>query len=279
MNRYRCLIVFGGMVQLFCIVGWFSDGAYAYQASSREESRIRRETAVLKVCERILEKADEIPSGDEGFVQLATIAFQMVHSQDNVARSSNSVGDTPGGMVAVVENNKVAILSLAILVGEDRIRTLARFRFSLKLNNVEKLRNRVTLLNRNDLSKHFWVSAGLTVLSGEKQALAVGVGKELMDSAPGGSGFSFVDLLADQAGIRFAANAISDEPHAIAIRDRIEKGLVIQDVMPSIDALPESIFSDRFQTEYGGIGGEKTRELLKDIQFRLESCWPTAKVP
>lgn len=66
-----------------------------------------------------------------------------------------------------------------------------------------------------------------------------------------------MDLLADQAGIRFAANAISDEPHAIAIRDRIEKGLVIQDVMPSIDALPEGHPTDRFQTEYGGMGWEK----------------------
>lgn len=279
MNRYRCLVFCGGILQLFCFVGWFSVEAFACQASSREESRSLRETAVLKVCERILEKADEIPSGDEGFVQLTTIAFRLVHSQDTIVQSPSIISDTPGNMSAIVENNKVAILSLAVLVGEDRIRTLARFRFSLNSNNVETLRNRVTVLNRNDLSKHFWVSAGLTVLSGEKQAIAVGVGKELMDSAPGGSGFSFVDLLADQAGIRFAANAISDEPHAIAIRDRIEKGLVIQDVMPSIDALPEGISTDRFQTEYGGMGGKKTRELLKDIQFRLESCWPTAKQP
>lgn len=116
-----------------------------------------------------------------------------------IAQSPSIISDTPGNMSAVVENNKVAILSLAVLVGEDRIRTLARFRFSLNSNNVEKLRTVLRLI-RNDLSKHFWASAGLTVLSGEKQAIAVGVGKELMDSAPGGSGFcSWIYWLIRQA--------------------------------------------------------------------------------
>lgn len=230
----------------------------AHQATSTEVNSGNREEFVQKICERTLEMANGIPSGDEGFLKL-TATVMVIAMTESPKRP-------------LVENNEAVILSLAILVGEDRVRSLARFRFSLKANEVERLRNRISLRNRNDLARHFWVSAGLAVLTGEKQALAVGVSKELMDSVPGGSGFSFVDLLADQAGVRFAVNAIRDDAHATVLKNRIEKGLTIPDIIPNIEELPEGISADLFQTEYGGMGGKKTRELLKNIQSRLESC-------
>lgn len=254
--RYS-MVLFGIVGSVHCVA--------ANQVTSSEENSSDREEAVQKICERTLELAPEVPSGDEGFIKLFSLAMEIA-TKENPKQT-------------VRENNEAAILSLAILVGEDRVRRLARFRFSLKPSEVEKLRNRITLRKRNDLARHFWVSAGLTILSGEKQALAVGVGKELMDSTPGGSGFSFVDLLADQAGIRFAANAMRDEASAIAIKDLIEKKLEIHDVFPNIDELPEGISAERFQAEFGGMGGNKTRELLKDMQARLESCKALAKRP
>src|SRR5262249_40587622 len=54
-----------------------------------------------------------------------------------------------------------------------------------------------TMHGRHDLAQHFWVSAALTALWGAKQAEAAGVLKEWLDSAEGGSGFSFADLAAD----------------------------------------------------------------------------------
>lgn len=254
--RYS-MVLFGIVGSVHCVA--------ANQVTSSEENSSDREEAVQKICERTLELAPEVPSGDEGFIKLFSLVMEIA-TKENPKRT-------------VRENNEAAILSLAILVGEDRVRRLARFRFTLKQNEVEKLRNRITLRKRNDLARHFWVSAGLTILSGEKQALAVGVGKELMDSTPGGSGFSFVDLLADQAGIRFAANAMRDEASAIAIKDLIEKKLEIHDVFPNIDELPEGISAERFQAEFGGMGGNKTRELLKDMQARLESCNTLTKRP
>jgi hypothetical protein len=230
----------------------------ANQVTTSEVSTSNREEFVQKICERTLELAPEVPSGDEGFIKLFSLVTEIA-TKENPKRT-------------VRENHEAAIFSLAILIGEDRVRTLARFRFTLNPNEVEKLRSRITLRKRNDLARHFWVSAGLTILSGEKQALAVGVGKEIMDSTPGGSGFSFVDLLADQAGIRFATNATRDEASAIAIKDLIEQTLEIQDVFPSFDELPEGISAERFQAEFGGMGGKKTRELLKDMQARMESC-------
>ncbi len=251
------MVLFGIVGSVHCVA--------ANQVTSSEKNSSNREEVVQKICERTLELAPEVASGDEGFIKLCSLVMEIA-TKENPKRT-------------VRENNEAAILSLAILIGEDRVRTLARFRFTLKQNEVEKLRNRITLRKRNDLARHFWVSAGLTILSGEKQALAIGVGKEMMDSTPGGSGFSFVDLLADQAGIRFAANAMRDEASAIAINDLIEKKLEIHDVFPSIDELPEGISAERFQAEFGGMGGNKTRELLKDMQARLESCKALAKRP
>ena len=39
-----------------------------------------------------------------------------------------------------------------------------------------------------------------TVLSDERRTMTVGLLKELADATPGGSGFSFGDLVADRAG-------------------------------------------------------------------------------
>ena len=251
------IVLFGIVESVHCLA--------ANQVTTAEENSSNREGAVQKICERTLALAPEVPSGDEGFIKLFSLVTEVA-TKESPKRT-------------VRENNEAAFLSLAILIGEDRVRTLARFRFTLKPNEVENLRNRVTLRKRNDLARHFWLSAGLTILSGENQALAVGVGKEMMDSTPGGSGFSFVDLLADQAGIRFATNATRDEGSAIAIKDLIEQKLDIQDVFPSFDELPEGITAERFQAEFGGMGGKKTRELLKDMQARLESSKALTKRP
>lgn len=256
------------LVRFSFVLFWIAGSAHcvtANQVTSSDENSTNRELVVQKICERTLELALEVPSGDEGFIKLFSLVTEIA-TKENPKRT-------------VRENHEAAILSLAILIGEDRVRTLARFRFNLNPNEVEKLRSRITLRKRNDLARHFWVSAGLTILSGEKQALAVGVSKEIMDSTPGGSGFSFVDLLADQAGIRFATNATRDEANAIAIKDLIEKTLEIQDVLPSFDELPEGISAESSQAEFGGMGGKKTRDLLKDMQARLESCKALTKRP
>ena len=60
------------------------------------------------------------------------------------------------------------------------------------------------LAGRRDLLQQFIVSAGLRVLAENGVPMAIGEFKELLDSRSGGSGFSFVDLAADRAGLRFA---------------------------------------------------------------------------
>jgi len=132
-----------------------------------------------------------------------------------------------------------------------------------------RLRQRIRLGGRTDLSQHFWVSAALTVLADAPRALTVGLSKELMDSTPGGSGFSFVDMAANSAGIRLAVVATRSSDSAHDLQTRVRQGVSVADVLPSIVGLPEGLSRDEFQSAFGGLGGAETRRLLDEIDRRI----------
>ena len=93
-----------------------------------------------------------------------------------------------------------------------------------------------------------------------------------MDAMPGGTGFSFPDLAADAAGIRFALAATRDAPSARAMQQRIMKGVRVEDFLPNVHDLPEGITRDHLQAEYGGLGGEGTVRVVNEILRRLDAC-------
>jgi nitrogen fixation-related uncharacterized protein len=207
----------------------------------------------------ILENADGINKGDEGFAQLIHETFKF--AEDNSHRTN------------AVEPNKAAILALGVILGEEKIATVAKRPINLdRKKELEAIRRRITIQGRNDLVRHFWVSAALTVLSDESRTMTVGITKELMDANPGGSGFSFVDLTADRAGTLFAVGATRDAQSARAMQLSIRQGVNNADYFPKIDGLPEGISSDDFQSKYGGLRGEKTMAVVNDIQSRLATC-------
>lgn len=215
--------------------------------------------AVENLCNELIGKSPSIPGGDEGFVLLVRDAMEAAKGQSRTDE--------------VRTENKIAILALAGILGDDRVsRGAKRERDAILQKKKETLRNRITLRGRNDLSKHFWVSAGLVAISNEANAKAVGLGKELMDSQPGGSGFSFADMAADLAGIRFAVLATTNAEQAEDLRARIERARQVDDFCPSIEGLPEGITAEQFQSEFGGLGGKRTRDLFREINDRIRSC-------
>ena len=206
----------------------------------------------------VLETADEIPKGDAGFEKFMEVAFAFAED--------NSHGRDP------VLPNRAAILALGVILGEGKVAKVAKREIDLaRLSQAEKLRRRITLHGRRDLSQHFWVSAGLAVLSDDAKSMTVGIVKEMMDSA-GGSGFSFVDLTVDRAGTLFTVAATRNEESARAMQARIRNGVVIADFVPNPLDLPEGIGNVDFQVEYGGLGGEGTRKIVEEIRRRLDAC-------
>jgi hypothetical protein len=133
----------------------------------------------------------------------------------------------------------------------------------------DSLRARSTLHEREDWSRHFWVSAGLVVLSGGTRSLSVGVAKEMKDANAGGSGFSFGDLTADASGEHFALAATRDVPAAVRMQAALEAPFAMNDLMPDPRDLPEGIHVDEFEAQYGGVGGARTDSLIQVIEQRI----------
>src|SRR5690606_7259161 len=106
-----------------------------------------------------------------------------------------------------------------------------------------------TLGGRDDLRRHFVVSAGLDAATVGTAAFGMGELKELIDSNPGGSGFSFDDMAADAAGVRFARTFLAAPPGEWA---RLAARIAEEDaVLPSLAGLPSGLSADEFRDRYG----------------------------
>jgi len=207
----------------------------------------------------VLEQADEIAEGDRGFAELLRLAFAFAED--------NSHGTD------AIEPNKAAILALGVILGEERVARVAGRKIDIgRRDEMKTLYRRISVRGRNDLARHFWVSAALTILSDESRSMDVGITKELMDATAGGSGFSFVDLTADRAGTLFATAATRDAASARELQMAIKKGFDTGDFFPEIEGLPEGLSRDVFQTKYGGLGGAGTSRIVDDIRRRLAQC-------
>lgn len=121
---------------------------------------------------------------------------------------------------------------------------------------------------REDLVKHFVVSAAMTALLGEKEANLWGVGKELADATrDGGTGFSFADLAADRAGVRFAKGVLAGSPPVAGLATSFR----IDNYLPAVDGLAEGLkVADVVQT-YGGQGDPRFEAQIQEIDRRIEA--------
>jgi hypothetical protein len=124
-----------------------------------------------------------------------------------------------------------------------------------------------TLAGRDDLKRHFVVSAGLYAAT-TSGTVAFGIGelKELLDSA-GRSGFSFDDMAADAAGVRFATAFIaapsSDWPAMLASIGGEA------DVMPSLDGLAEGMDAAAFEARYRDVDSPEYAAVVAEIGRRV----------
>ena len=94
---------------------------------------------------------------------------------------------------------------------------------------------------------------------------AIGEFKELMDARSGGSGFSFVDLAADRAGVRFAEKATTTAAGARQIQQLMAIEMKEELFFPNIKDLPEGITRAEFEQVYGDVGSDKYVNLVIEI--------------
>jgi len=123
-----------------------------------------------------------------------------------------------------------------------------------------------TIFARQDWAQHFCVSAALVHLLGPGSARSLGLAKEWRDSQ-GDSGWSFADLAADLAGIRFAQSILSGQIPLEAVQTIFQ----IVDFIPPLKGYEEDIPFSRFVTSYGGLFGQRTNSTIAEIEKAIET--------
>ena len=129
-----------------------------------------------------------------------------------------------------------------------------------------------SLQGREDWAKHYVVSAALAVLEQPFLSDAAGLMKEQLDALTDDSGFSFGDIAADRAGVRFAAAATSSDAAARTMQVRLQQGFSEGDYFPSTTGLPEALTVEQFRQAYGGVGSLRYRQVIAEIDARLDRC-------
>lgn len=167
-----------------------------------------------------------------------------------------------------VLHNKAVIMALAAYVGHHRIGQLVGD-IQPNPNKAIKPKRGAILYQRNDLARHFIISAALELLSKQGMSLAIGEFKELMDRGQGGSGYSFVDLAADMSGTEFARAAISEDEaqHVQNAVARIQSEL---EIMATIDGLPEGLSKQAFTEQYGQVDSAAYLNEVEEIERRIK---------
>lgn len=129
---------------------------------------------------------------------------------------------------------------------------------------------RYMLHQRYDVAEHFLASAALSLSADAALADYLGFLKELDDSRLGGSGFSFVDLAADRAGVRFATLLATNEAQAQHMLALVTSASAETELMPDFTDLPEFFDGESFEETFGDAESEAYQAVIGRIEARLD---------
>jgi hypothetical protein len=219
------------------------------------------------------EPAEAPPPAAKVVAAVAKAARENAALPEKERLSGDALGDHYVRRAAAAAEGDAAAFLVGIAHALDRKATLARnpltapsFR-GLESEEEAKARKdslgKPALRAREDLLVHFACSAAAALLVGPGPAEAAGIAKEIADRRPGGTGFSFADLLADLAGIRFAAWVKADPKARL---ERLGKEFRGADFCPDPSKEPEGLDEEAFDKEYGSIKDDRFKAKLKALR-------------
>ena len=163
--------------------------------------------------------------------------------------------------------------AMGIAVGDESFAKFARIQLDDPLlQQLLQVRNGTTLNGRADWPRHFALSSAIAVATHPFVSSASGLLKEELDSLSGGSGFSFGDLLADRAGIRFANAATRSRDSAQAFAERVATEFQAAVLFPAQAEFPENLNAEKFRQTIGLVGSPRYQELIREMEQRLDGC-------
>lgn len=168
-----------------------------------------------------------------------------------------------------IEENKAAIFALAMFFGDIRLeRFIGKVRAG-EYTNAPRQVSRVRLQGRHDWVQHYLLSAGLTLAGGQGIADFIGEAKEVQDATNKASGFSFTDIAADRAGVRFAEIATRSVTGARHIQSILSRPVRESDFFPEVRDFPEGLSAAEFKARYGTRESAAYKRVIAEIDKRL----------
>lgn len=164
---------------------------------------------------------------------------------------------------APVEENRAALLVLSAYAnGKD-------MSGALSTSNQPPVRG--VLLNRRiDTAQHFLGAAALAMSGQGTLVEMIGLAKELHDTHDG-SGFSFIDLAADEAGALFGKIAVGQPAMASRIQDMLSENAEESQFIPLLKDLPESMNPEQFTARFKAIDSPEYLAMKAQIHARIRA--------
>lgn len=163
-----------------------------------------------------------------------------------------------------INENKIVIIAVSRYVNHSEIQRYLPFDVMVE----HQPQYATFLYKRIDMAQHFMTSALLTAVGNGSLAIMLGQEKELRD-AKLGSGFSFIDLAGDRAGIRFGSMAVETPETARHLQKVMSEINDYRAFMPEVRDLPENISDKMFKDKFGSIYSPAYQEILKKIDTRI----------
>ncbi|MCK5831821.1 MAG: hypothetical protein KAH20_16120 [Methylococcales bacterium] len=164
--------------------------------------------------------------------------------------------------------NRAVLIAISTYVNKSEIQTYIPFDISPSTQKQYP----ASLYKRPDMAKHFMASAVLAATGAETLATMLGQHKEL-DDAKHGSGFSFIDLAGDRAGLKFGKMAVTSPAKARKLQYIISNIKDYKSFMPEVRDLPENMNDIEFKNNFESISSEKYQDMLSKIDKRISSLF------
>ena len=234
------------------IYQWRTDLAARIQSKGRNLLLAPEEQQrIIIYYAEIMRQFKRLAGGTVSLDQLLQPTFELARQRTD--QGSNAV-----------EENRALLLALGVAINGSSIKHLTGPEEAAGV--VTHSRPHLVLRGRNDLVKHFIISAAITAAGGGGLADNVGVFKEVDDSR-GGSGFSFPDLLADRAGVSFAEAALGERAEALQqyMSNRVNEA----GYMPGFTHLPEGLMELEFKSRYEDLDSATYALVEEEIERRI----------
>lgn len=170
-----------------------------------------------------------------------------------------------------VAETRAALVAISLVTLGEEGRTLASMVMPYDTPCIPQS-SMLILAGRPDLPKHLIMSSALAIVFADRFSKAAGEWKELHDSvADGGTGFSFVDLMADRAGLRLGMATNGDRE----LLREMQYGLAYagdERLLPvwALRKYQEGLRDGAFEESYSGLDDERYRQIVADIDAELD---------